>query len=233
MRKSYTEADKLAAVFLAQQAGPEAAATALGIDPRSVRDWSKSITLPDDQWTAIRDVLIARGSVMAAKGTTTGLAATLTGAGIAERNVRYGQLIARRERRKAEEDKPPEPNPIRVQLDRLDVPRGRLMRDEIDALALRRELGLDDCPESESSDEAHAEIVTAWVDDLLGMTDAQVAQRAVALEAEYRELNRLRLERDEEEYRARLPRGFDTAVNVTPEQAAMVREAELLLESSQ
>lgn len=104
MRKSYTEADKLAAVFLAQQAGVEAAATALGIDPRSVRDWSKTITLPDDQWTAIRDVLIARGSVMAAKGTTTGLAATLTGAGIAERNVRYGQLIARREGRKADTD---------------------------------------------------------------------------------------------------------------------------------
>ncbi len=49
---------------------------------------------------AIRDVPLARGAEMAAKGDTRGLAAVLTGAGISERNVRYGELIRRREARR-------------------------------------------------------------------------------------------------------------------------------------
>ena len=48
-------------------------------------------------------MLLARGAEMAALGKTAGLPAVLTGAGISDRNVRYGQLIARREARRSDE----------------------------------------------------------------------------------------------------------------------------------
>ena len=99
-RSAYSHATRLAATFLAKLNGADAAATAFGIDPRTVRSWMGTVEVPDDSWTAIRDVLLARGAEMAALGKTAGLPAILTGAGISDRNVRYGQLIARREARR-------------------------------------------------------------------------------------------------------------------------------------
>lgn len=102
-QRAHTRATRMAATFLAKQNGADAAATAFGIDPRTVRSWLQTVEIPDDQWTAIRDVLLARGAEMAALGKTAGLPAVLTGAGISDRNVRYGQLIARREAGRAGE----------------------------------------------------------------------------------------------------------------------------------
>ena len=98
--RSHSKATRLAATFLAKLAGVDTAAATFGIDRRTVRSWTGSVEVPEDPWTAIRDVLLARGSEMAAKGDTRGLPAILTGAGIAERNVRYGQLIAQRDGRR-------------------------------------------------------------------------------------------------------------------------------------
>ena len=104
--KAYTRATRMAATFLAKMNGADAAATAFGIDPRTLRSWLQTVEIPDDQWTAIRDVLLARGAEMAALGKTAGLPAVLTGAGISDRNVRYGVLIARREARRTEDENP-------------------------------------------------------------------------------------------------------------------------------
>ena len=123
----------MGATVLARLAGIDTAVDTFGIDRRTVRGWVKGEPPPDDQWTAVRDVLLARGAELAAKGETKGLVQTLTAAGISERNVRYGQLIARREARREQADAPAEANPVRAAIDALDDSRRRLMRDILDA----------------------------------------------------------------------------------------------------
>lgn len=91
MSKAYTYAQRLAAAFLARLNGSESAATAFAIDPRTVRSWQQQVPVPDDAWEAIQAVLQARAADMAAQGETRGLVQTLTGAGIASRNVRYAK----------------------------------------------------------------------------------------------------------------------------------------------
>jgi hypothetical protein len=71
--KAYTRATRTAAGFLAKLNRADAAATAFGIDPRTVRSSLTTVEIPDDKWTAIRDVLLARGAEMAALGKTAGL----------------------------------------------------------------------------------------------------------------------------------------------------------------
>jgi hypothetical protein len=119
--KRHPRSVKLAAVFLTRQSGIEAAAKTFGVDPRTIEAWTASGDLPQDEWTAIRDVLRARAGEMAAKGETSGLVATMTAAGIADRNVRYTTLIARREARRdpeAETERSVD-DPVRAALDRL------------------------------------------------------------------------------------------------------------------
>lgn len=99
--RTHSRATRLAAAFLAQQTSTEVAGKAFGVDKRTVQRWLDAGDIPDDAWTAIRDVLLARGAEMAARGETKGIVQVLTAAGISERNVRYGMLIARREARHA------------------------------------------------------------------------------------------------------------------------------------
>jgi hypothetical protein len=244
MRKRHSDATKLAAVFLAQQSSVDGAAEALGIDPRTIRGWLETVELPADRWTAIRDVLQARAGEMAAKGETRGLVQTLTGAGIADRNVRYSTLIARREARRAEAEKPPEKSHMATEFARLDDLRCSLVRAEIALVAVRRVHHLD--PEPPDMDaEAFDQLVTDFVDGVVAMTDEQVRARLEVIHAEHRaidgaERERERLERErlaaEREASRPAPRGFDHAVNVTPrtreldaEERQLVIEAETFL----
>lgn len=130
--KSHSRATKLAAVFLARESGVDAAADAFGIDRNTIRRWLAAVELPADQWEAIQEVLLARGSELAAKGQTAGLTATLTGAGIASRNVRYGKLIERRDARKADQAAAaagPEKTASELAIHALPVERKRWLRD--------------------------------------------------------------------------------------------------------
>lgn len=104
-RTTYTRTQKLAAVVLARHSSSEQAAKAFDLEERTVQRWEATFEVPDDQWTALEELLLSRASEMSAKGQTQGLVATLTAAGISGRNRHYRQLIARRE---AQRNKRPE-----------------------------------------------------------------------------------------------------------------------------
>lgn len=102
--KAHSKATKLAATSLARLSSADVAAATFRVDVQTVRRWQAGADAPpDDTWTAVRDVLLARGAEMAARGETSGLVQTLTAAGISDRNVRYSTLIARREARRSED----------------------------------------------------------------------------------------------------------------------------------
>jgi hypothetical protein len=216
--RAYTRATRLAAAFLARLTGTESAASAMKIDPRTVRSWQETIEVPADEWEAIQAVLLARAGEMAATGKATGLVAALTGAGIAARNVRYATLIARREARRAEDEAPEPPNPIRDAIDRLDDRRKRLLRDLIVAETRARAYPSEDEPPSEDplppSDEPMPERVTAFIDALLAMSDAEVAAEEAKVAERLREID--------EEYKRALPPDAPqsrASVEVAPEPA--------------
>lgn len=247
MPRRHSESTRLAAVFLAEQNGPDAAAEALGLDPRTVRSWQETLALPADRWTAIRDLLQARAGELAAKGETKGLVAMLTGAGIADRNVRYATLIERREKRRADEAKADAPSAVRLQLDRLDMTRKRLLRQEIAVIAARRQVLQEPEPiEDPVSQDVTA--LTALVDELLARSDDEIAARLAALSDEHKQLeaiHRQHLEELDRERRLEQPRDrfaeaqnvtprpkfleTSEAVNGTPELDALILEAEAML----
>jgi hypothetical protein len=156
--KAHSKATKLAATFLARLSSADVAAAAFRVDVQTVRRWQAGGDAPpDDTWTAVRDVLLTRGAEMAARGDTRGLVQTLTAAGISDRNVRYGDLIRRREaRREAEPGLAADSEPAWVTaLDALGEPRGHLLGAEI-----RRELW----ERSERGDPGPPEVDEANVD---------------------------------------------------------------------
>jgi hypothetical protein len=191
--RAYTRATRLAAAFLARLTGTESAASAMKIDPRTVRSWQETIEVPADEWEAIQAVLLARAGEMAATGKATGLVAALTGAGIAARNVRYATLIARREARREVEEQPPEPNPIRDAIDRLDDRRKRLLRDFIIAETRERAYR----PPSDDRVGLGPPLdVVAFIDGLGALSDSEFEAEAAAVKAKLAEID--------ERYRAEL-----------------------------
>jgi hypothetical protein len=92
--RSYSLSQKLAGAALARQLGAGAAASQLKVDKRTVQRWLKAA--PEDGWTLARDLAQARLQEHLATGKVAP-SQLATIAGIADRNVRYAQLIARRE----------------------------------------------------------------------------------------------------------------------------------------
>lgn len=110
MPKRHTDATKLSAIVLVKHAGASVddAAATLGVTPKAVREWIAA-DVPGDAWGDLERLFLAKAADRGGRDDTRGLPQLLTAAGIAARNVRYGQLIARREARKAEEAKAAEP----------------------------------------------------------------------------------------------------------------------------
>lgn len=192
--RHHSRATRLAATFLARLASPEVAATTFRVDVRTVRGWQAgSVELPDDEWTAIRDVLRARGAEMAAKGDVKGLVQTLTAAGISDRNVRYGELIARREARRAgEQGEQEQPDPVRAAVLALSADRQRFLRDALHLEIATRNAAEDPtlnagADPSPSDDEAEARLL-AWIAEVAAMPDEQIAAGSEAVRARLREL---------------------------------------------
>jgi hypothetical protein len=85
---------KLAGVTLAKLKGADAAAAELKVDKRTIRRWLAAA--PEDGWTLARDLAQARLQEQLATGKVAP-SQLATIAGIADRNVRYGELLRRRE----------------------------------------------------------------------------------------------------------------------------------------
>jgi hypothetical protein len=135
MSRKHTRAAKLAAVVLARHSTLDEAASTFGIAKRSLARWMATLDVPDDEWEAIEQTLLARASEMTARGEVRGLVQTLTGAGIASRNARNRELIARREARREAEQQPPEPeDPERLRFEQV--------RDRLDPVGGGRRLAL-------------------------------------------------------------------------------------------
>jgi hypothetical protein len=194
--KHHSRATKLAATFLAKLASPDVAAATFRVDVRTVRGWRDGIELPADEWTAIRDVLRARGAEMAARGDTRGLVATLTAAGISDRNVRYSTLISRREaRREAEQEPEAAPNLLHEAIEALSDTRTRLMRDAIDLEMQTRftagedvaDVAAESDPAPRSDEESQATML-AFVAELAARSDEDVAAESERIRAKLREI---------------------------------------------
>jgi hypothetical protein len=184
----------------------------LGVDRNSIRRWMKDHP-PDDDWQVVEAMAGAQLMERMAKGEIRSPRDLAIIKGIAGRNIRAKELIARREARREDAEKLPEPSPMRKAVDRLDNLRGRLFADEIRLALARREAGLDPTPTSDPEADHDATLI-AFVDELLALTDAEVEERTAALSAERLELDRIR--NQQEAARRPGPRGFETAVDVTP-----------------
>lgn len=173
----------------------------------------------DNDWRIIEQMAGAQLAERLARGQVTSARDLATVQGIAGRNVRVAELIERREARSDVEQAPPPPEPLREQLDRLDSRRQRLVADTLRHELDRRAANADPEP-SEIPEDDFIERVTAWVDELLSRSDAEI-------DAEQSELTAAR--RDQEaEHRARLDAAMAarrpappedrlaSAINVTP-----------------
>jgi hypothetical protein len=184
-----SQARRLAGVALARIIGVKAAARALGVDPRSVSSWldANADADHDEQaWQAAQALAQERMLAGLTKGDARGLTAWATAAGIASRNVRYAQLIARREqRRSAEQEQPAESEPPwRSKVDAMSWERHRLMSALIDLADAQR---TDEQTREMSEDEANA-AMEAWVDGIAALSEDEAERATVDAERELSEL---------------------------------------------
>ena len=128
---------------------------------------------------------------MAARGDIRGLPAILTGAGIAERNVRYATLIARHEARRVEAEEGPPSDPLHDAVVRLDDRRRRLLRDTIDIRYPDLPVPASPSDDIQVSDESIAAL-NAWIDHLVALPDDEVAAAEAAVEAELQAISERR-----------------------------------------
>lgn len=96
--KTYSHSQKLAGAALGRVLGIEAAAAELKVDKRTIERWLKAA--PQDGWTLARDLAQARLQEQLATGKVAP-SQLATIAGIADRNVRYGELIKQREAKRS------------------------------------------------------------------------------------------------------------------------------------
>jgi hypothetical protein len=101
---------KMATAALSKIIGVRAAAKVAGVDFRTVERWVKGAQDGDEaEWTAARELAQARHLEALIRGDTRGATQWATSAGISARNQRYARLIAARDQRRTEQEKPPEP----------------------------------------------------------------------------------------------------------------------------
>jgi hypothetical protein len=186
--RTYSMVTKLAGAALAKVKGADAAAAELRVDKRTVARWLNAA--PEDGWTLARDLAQARLQEQLATGK---LSASMlaTVAGIADRNVRYGELLRQREARKAAEaETEPQEDADSAAFHRLvdSVPpeRIRLLADAL-RLDMQRDRFLPDAEhqhpaEPMAQDEYWAQL-TAEVERLRDLTDEQFRAARVDLDA--------------------------------------------------
>lgn len=114
-----------------------------------------------------------------------GLVAILTGAGIADRNVRYSTLIARREARRDAEPEAPPPNLIHDAIHALDPRRQRFVSLAV-RLAIEESTDREEQPEAMPEGDAEASFVE-WVKGVADLTDEQVTAELEELYASHPE----------------------------------------------
>lgn len=181
--KAHSRATKLAATFLARLSSADVAAATFRVDVQTVRRWQAGGDVPEDTWTAVRDVLLTRGAEMAAKGDVKGLVQTLTAAGISERNVRYGELLRQREARRTADQATEEPEPVdpwRVAIHELSDSRQRLLRDVLD-LQLQ-DLERED-PPARTQEESNTAFLE-FIEKLAAMPDDEVEAESQRVRAQ-------------------------------------------------
>lgn len=187
----YSRVQQLAGAALARLKGADAAASELSTDKRTVRRW---LAKAPEGWELTRDLAHARLQEQLASGKLN--AVTLaTVAGIGDRNLRYGELIRRREARRAEEQPEPEqPNPVREALAALDNDHRRLVVMWMDTIEIEEELALQRGEEPrrppDDSEDSEAQML-AWVAGIAALTVEEVAARDAELNARQREIRDL------------------------------------------
>lgn len=186
MPQHVSQARRLAGMALARVIGNNAAARTIGVEPKTVASWLEADPDSDHDeqaWRAAQALAQERMLTGLAKGDPRGLAAWATAAGIASRNVRYSQLIARREQRR-EAEKPAEPEPEAEWLTALDALDE--VRTDLYAAKLRVELakvraGEPGDPESWQDDAA----MLAHIQRLQALSDNEVREQLLALEPQW------------------------------------------------
>lgn len=182
-RARHTLGTQLSGAALGRVLSVDQAASMLGVDRGSIRRWMRDHPAADD-WQIIQQMAGAQLVERVAKGLVRSSRDLAIILGVAGRNVRAQQLIARREQRReqdAQPEEPPEPNPIKEALDALDPARQRLIRDVL-ILELRRRV---DSPANEPAradpdDQSWRELIA----DVAARTDAEVEAESARIRAE-------------------------------------------------
>lgn len=176
--RSYSVVQKLAGAALARLRGEEHAASELKVDRATVRRWLKAA--PEDGWALARDLAQARLQEQLATGKVNA-SQLATVAGIAERNVRYGELLRQREQRKqGEATAGPELSPIAEAAAQLPEERVRYV-----TRALRFSEHHDANPEAaELSEQEFERQFLAWLGTVGAWTDEEFVQAQAELQVE-------------------------------------------------
>lgn len=181
-------AKRLAGAALGRLISVDQAAKLLGVDKGSIRAWMGDHPGGDD-WATLSELAGAQLTERLARGEIRDPRTLAVVKGVADRNVRYSTLIARREQRRAAEQAEPEPTPDlawRAAFDQLDEPRASLMgaqmrRDVLDRRE-RQEAGAAQEPEPEEDDAAWHQRMLEWVERTAALSDHEVRDQLLALE---------------------------------------------------
>ena len=172
----------------------------LGVDRNSIRRWMRAHPSNDD-WRIIERMAGAQLVERVAKGLVKSSRDLATILGIAGRNVRAQELIARRDARREEAEQPTpvdaEQAAIREALDLLSPAQKRMFRNELDVEMKRRAYPDAEATAPRSDEDALS--LLEFVQHIAALPDDVVAERTAASEAKLEEY----AARDEAEWRAR------------------------------
>jgi hypothetical protein len=161
--------------------GVRNAARTVGVDERTLRSWlEKDGDADHDEraWRAAESLAMERMLTGLARDDPRGIAGWATVAGVAGRNLRVRELIARREQRHK-----PEPRPSwDAAWQALSMDRRRLLRDTV---RFYREHPPKDPPPVAVPERSVDEIMAAGIGHLARMSDHQVARETARLAARF------------------------------------------------
>jgi hypothetical protein len=185
-RSRHSLATQLSGAALGRVLGVDQAASMLGVDRNSIRRWMKNHP-PDDDWRVVEELGGAQLVERMAKGEIRSPRDLAIIKGIAGRNLRARELIARREQRWAEEQAPEPPSPMQDAVQALSDEQRRMLVAEIDVLLEARSLGLEVGVQVPRPDAGLQ--VAEWFGVIASLPAEEVAERTEAAETRLREFH--------------------------------------------
>lgn len=169
--RRHSEATRRAGAALARLLGADQAAKVMGVDRTTLRDWVKLYPSEDD-WSVVSELAGAQLVERLARGEIRDPKALAVVKGVAERNRRAAELIARREAKREAEQAEPEADPVQAAVDALRDDQQDLVAAQVN-LELQRRLSPKHEPSVTQGDDQQR--VLDWMAAIAAMSERKVA----------------------------------------------------------